>query len=162
MFNFNTQPLFSEAVAQENPPEGAAPRAGGVRDTFARWLNQPNWGWNDYVEARTRYVIDITALHNTLIQHVSHFFQQIHKALDAQVDVSVTAGMATFFADFSLCLSGLQESLRESLVTRQQHESVVNRLSQQLQHSISATRWIHEDSRLLRDDIQTLFAAEHS
>ncbi|HAT8005725.1 TPA: clamp-binding protein CrfC [Citrobacter koseri] len=162
MFNFNTQPLFSEAVAQENPPEGAAPRAGGVRDTFARWLNQPNWGWNDYVEARTRYVIDIKALHNTLIQHVSHFFQQIHKALDAQVDVSVTAGMATFFADFSLCLSGLQESLRESLVTRQQHESVVNRLSQQLQHSISATRWIHEDSRLLRDDIQTLFAAEHS
>ena len=70
--------------------------------------------------------------------------------------------MATFFADFSLCLAGLQESLRESLLVRQQNESAVQSLSQQLQHSIATTAWIYEDSRLLRDDIQTLFVAEHT
>ncbi len=134
----------------------------GVRETFSRWLNQPNWGWNDYVEAKTRYLIDINALHQSLAEYVSHFCQQIRKALAAQVDVSVTAGMATFFADFSLCLAGLQESLRESLLVRQQNESAVQSLSQQLQHSIATTAWIYEDSRLLRDDIQTLFVAEHT
>lgn len=47
---------------------------------------------------RTRYVIDVASLHTKLIQHVAHFCEQIRKALAAQVDVSVTAGMATFFA----------------------------------------------------------------
>lgn len=74
----------------------------------------------------------------------------------AQVDISVTAGMATFFADFSLCLTQLQASLRESLILRQQNESAVSALSEQLQHRITIASWIYEDSRLLRDDIHTL------
>lgn len=124
-------------------------------------MNQPGWSWNDYVEEKTSYFIDIKALHQNLVAYVRNFCQQIRKALAAQVDVSVTAGMATFFADFSLCLAGLQESLRECLTVRQQNESAVHRLSQQLQHSIAATAWIYEDSHLLRDDIQTLFVADY-
>lgn len=162
MFNFNTRQLFNEAIEQDIPSDDATPHAGGVRDTFSRWLNQPNWGWNDYVETKTRYLIDMRALHKSLVHYVTQFCQQIRKALVAQVDISVTAGMATFFADFSLCLTQLQASLRESLTIRQQHESAVNALSEQLQHRIATVAWIYEDSRLLRDDIHTLFAAEHT
>ncbi|POT57086.1 clamp-binding protein CrfC [Citrobacter amalonaticus] len=162
LFNFDTRQLFSEAIAEEKSMDNLAPRAGGVRETFSRWLNQPDWGGNEQVEARARYSIDIKALHRSLEDYVRHFCQQIYQALAVQVDVSVTAGMATFFAEFSLSLAGLQESLRETLLVRQQHESAVTTLSEQLQHSIAANAWIYEDSRLLRDDIQTLFAAEHT
>lgn len=162
MFNFTTRQLFSDAKARQEQADSEESRAGGVRETFSRWLNQPNWRWDACVEARTRYLIDIQALHQSLETYIRHFFQQIRKALAAQVDVSVNAGMATFFADVSLCLAGLQESLRESLLVRQQNESAVQSLSQQLQHCLAATAWIYEDSRLLRDDIQTLFAAEHT
>lgn len=158
--NFNTRSLFTNVIAPEDTPAGQAPRSGSMRETVSRWLNNPGWGWDDYVATRTRYVIDIAALHKKLIGHVAHFCEQIRKALAAQVDVSVTAGMATFFAEFSLSLAGLQESLRDSLAIRQQNESSVLMLRQQLQQSIRTANWIHEDARLLRDDIQTLFAAE--
>ncbi|WP_227136170.1 clamp-binding protein CrfC [Kosakonia radicincitans] len=158
--NFNTRSLFTNVIAPEDTPAGQAPRSGSVRETVSRWLNNPGWGWDDYVATRTRYVIDIAALHKKLIGHVAHFCEQIRKALAAQVDVSVTAGMATFFAEFSLSLAGLQESLRDSLAIRQQNESSVQMLRQHLQQSIRTANWIHEDARLLRDDIQTLFAAE--
>lgn len=162
MFNFNTRQLFNEAIEQDIPAENAPSTGGVVRDTFSRWLNQPNWGWNEYVETKTRYLIDMGALHKNLVHYVTQFCQQIRKALAAQVDISVTAGMATFFADFSLCLTQLQASLRESLTLRQQNESAVNSLNEQLQHRITTAAWLYEDSRLLRDDINTLFATEHT
>lgn len=109
---------------------------------------------------RTRYVIDIVQLHGKFTQHIDQFCDQIRKALAAQVDVSVTAGMATFFAEFSLCLTGLQESLRDSLAVRQQNEHSTRALSQLLKQSMTTAAWIQEDTRLLRDDIQILFAAE--
>nr|WP_318384198.1 clamp-binding protein CrfC [uncultured Enterobacter sp.] len=157
--NFNTRQLFVDAIASEDTPLGQS-RVGGVRDTMSRWLNTPGWGWNDYVVTRTRYVIDVRSLHKNLIEHVAHFCAQIRKALAAQVDVSVTAGMATFFAEFSQSLAGLQESLRDSLAIRQQNESSVMTLRQHLRQCITTANWIHEDARLLRDDIQTLFAAD--
>ncbi|MBS1207088.1 MAG: hypothetical protein H6R25_3987 [Proteobacteria bacterium] len=158
--NFNTRSLFTNVIAPEDTPVGQVPRSGSMRETVSRWLNNPSWGGDDYVATRTRYVIDIAALHKKLIGHVAHFCEQIRKALAAQVDVSVTAGMATFFAEFSLSLAGLQESLRDSLAIRQQNESSVLMLRQHLQQCIRTANWIHEDARLLRDDIQTLFAAE--
>ncbi|RDT54563.1 clamp-binding protein CrfC [Escherichia coli] len=158
--NFNTRQLFTNAIAPEDTPAGQAPRSGSVRETVSRWLNNPSWGWDDYVVTRTRYVIDVASLHNKLVQHVANFCEQIRKALAAQVDVSVTAGMATFFAEFSLSLAGLQDSLRDSLAIRQQNESSVLALRQHLKHCIKTANWIQEDARLLRDDIQTLFAAE--
>ncbi|HGY3718387.1 TPA: clamp-binding protein CrfC [Citrobacter gillenii] len=162
MFNFNTRQLFNEAIEQDTPLDEGSSSAGGVRDMFSRWLNQPNWGWSDDAAVKTRYLIDINALNNSLVQYVTLFCQQIRKALAAQVDISVTAGMATFFADFSLCLAQLQASLRESLHLRQQNESAVTALSEQLQHRMAIASWINEDSRLLRDDIHTLFSAEHT
>ncbi|WLI75273.1 clamp-binding protein CrfC [Kosakonia sp. H02] len=158
--NFNTRALFSNAIAPQETTAAQASRPGSVRETVSRWLNNPSWGWDDYVATRTRYVIDVGALHQKLIDHVAHFCEQIRKALNAQVDVSVTAGMATFFAEFSLSLTALQESLRNSLAIRQQNESSVTAMRQHLQHCIRTANWIHEDARLLRDDIQTLFAAE--
>ncbi|MEK0166137.1 MULTISPECIES: clamp-binding protein CrfC [Enterobacteriaceae] len=157
--NFNTRQLFVDAIASEDLPVGQS-RVSGVRESMSRWLNNPGWGWNDYVVTRTRYVIDVSLLHTNLTAHVAHFCAQIRKALAAQVDVSVTAGMATFFAEFSLSLSGLQESLRDSLAIRQQNESSVMALRQHLKQCMTTAKWIHEDARLLRDDIQTLFAAD--
>ena len=158
--NFNTRALFNDAIAQDDSQ--AAPPSGGssMRETVSRWLNNPGWGWDEYVETRTRYVIDIAQLHDKFKQHIDQFCEHIRKALSAQVDVSVTAGMATFFAEFSLYLTGLQESLRDSLAVRQQNEHSTRALSQLLKQSITTATWIQEDTRLLRDDIQTLFAAE--
>ncbi|MBM7235731.1 clamp-binding protein CrfC [Enterobacter roggenkampii] len=158
--NFNTRALFNDAIAQDDSQ--AAPPSGGssMREMVSRWLNNPGWGWDEYVETRTRYVIDIAQLHDKFKQHIDQFCEQIRKALSAQVDVSVTAGMATFFAEFSLCLTGLQESLRDSLAVRQQNEHSTRALCQLLKQSITTATWIQEDTRLLRDDIQTLFAAE--
>ncbi|MGG5836526.1 clamp-binding protein CrfC [Huaxiibacter chinensis] len=158
--NFNTRVLFNDAIARENRPAGDVAGNSSVRETVSRWLNNPGWGWEDYVMTRTRYVIDVAQLHARFKQHIDHFCEQIRKALAAQVDVSVTAGMATFFAEFSLCLTGLQESLRDSLAVRQQNEHSTRALSQLLQQSLTTVTWIQEDTRLLRDDIQTLFAAE--
>lgn len=160
VLNFNARSLFTNVIATQDSPAGQSSRAGSVRETVSRWLNNPAWGWDDYVATRTRYVIDLSALNKKLVDHVALFCEQIRKALHAQVDVSVTAGMATFFAEFSLSLAGLQESLRDSLAIRQQNESSVLALREQLQHSISTASWIQEDARLLRDDIQTLFAAD--
>ena len=158
--NFNTRGLFNDAIVLDNRPAGQPSVTGGVRDTVSRWLNNPGWGWEDYVVTRTRYVIDVGQLHDKFKQHIDQFCEQIRKALSAQVDVSVRAGMATFFAEFSLCLTGLQESLRDSLAVRQQNEHATRALSQLLKQSITTATWIQEDTRLLRDDIQTLFAAE--
>ena len=149
---------FNAEVATEARAAGAL--RGGMRETVSRWLNNPNWGWDEYVMTKTRYLIDVGAIKGRIIESVATFCAQILKALAAQVDVSVTAGMATFLAEFSQSLSGLQKSLQESLLLRQQHQSGVTTMCQQLTESLVAVRWIEEDARLLRDDIQTLFAAE--
>lgn len=162
VLNFNTPQLFSDVIAHEDRPLAEHSRVNSVRETVSRWLNNPNWGWDDYVVTRTRYVIDTTSLKNRLVDHVREFCSQILRALAAQIDVSVTAGMASFFAEFSQSLGGLQKSLQDSLLLRQQSESAVQALSQQLQQCLSTARWIQEDAHLLRDDIQTLFAVEQT
>lgn len=53
-------------------------------------------------------------------------------------------------------LAQLQASLSESLTLRQQNESAVNAMNEQLQQRITIAAWLYEDSRLLRDDINTL------
>ncbi|MEH5771696.1 hypothetical protein PO601_23355, partial [Escherichia coli] len=58
------------------------------------------------------------------------------------------------------CLTELQTRLRESLALRQQNESVVRLMQQQLQQAVMTHSWIYIDAQLLRDDIQTLFTAE--
>ncbi|MBV8041035.1 clamp-binding protein CrfC [Pluralibacter sp.] len=155
----STPQWFNSAITAEENPVGAS-RSSGMRDTVSRWLNNPNWSWDNYVMTKTRYAIDISGIKTRIIEGADLFCAQILKALAAQVDVSVTAGMATFFAEFSQSLESLQNSLQESLTLRQQHQSTVETLRQQLKQSLATVRWIEEDARLLRDDIQILFAAE--
>ncbi|WP_312627618.1 clamp-binding protein CrfC [Scandinavium sp.] len=152
------QQWFNGTVATEDLPMGNV--RGGVRETVSRWLNNPTWGSDTWVMTKTRYIVDVDAIKGRIIDSVSTFCAQILKALAAHVDVSVTAGMTAFFAEFSQSLGGLQKSLQESLTLRQQHQSTVIALCQQLTQGLATVRWIEEDARLLRDDIQTLFAAE--
>ncbi|EHM51793.1 dynamin family protein [Yokenella regensburgei] len=159
LLDFNLPEIFSDAIVREDAPAGQALK-GGMRESVSRWLNNPGWSWDDYVMTQSRFVIDLAQLKQKLSAHIAHFCEQILKALAAQVDVSVTAGMTAFFAGFSRSLAGLQKSLQESLLIRQLHHSAVMTLNQQLQQHQAAVRWVEEDTRLLRDDIQALFAAE--
>lgn len=75
-------------------------------------------------------------LQRALSAEVDLYCQQMAKVLAEQVDESVTAGMNTFFAEFASCLTELQTRLRESLALRQQNESVVRLMQQQLQQTV--------------------------
>lgn len=87
IFNFNIRPFFVEAIAEEAPPD----RRGRMRETFSRWLNQPDWSGNEYLKEKRRYTTEITRLHQHTADYVQLFCQQISKALTAHIDVSVTA-----------------------------------------------------------------------
>lgn len=78
--NFNTRGLFNDAIVQDTPPASQPAGAGSVRNTVSRWLNNPGWGWEEYVVTRTRYVIDIAQLHGKFTQHTDQFCDQIRKA----------------------------------------------------------------------------------
>ena len=156
--HFNTRQLFSDAISHQEAMDEQSSRFGIVRETFSRWLNQPDWGRGG--EKSPPEAVDYSALQRTLTEEVDLYCQQMAKALAVQVDDSVTAGMNTFFADFALCLTELQARLRDSLALRQQNESVVRMMQQQLQQTVMIHGWIYTDSQLLRDDIQTLFMAE--
>ncbi|KNC12962.1 hypothetical protein AC791_00085 [Klebsiella sp. RIT-PI-d] len=160
--NVNALQLFNDVIFPEQKEDETLTRAAGIRETMSRWLNNPGWGWDDYVIARTRYIIDLTALEERLIHHVDHFYTQLLAAVASQVELSVSSGMSSFFNEFSHTLNGLQKSLQDSLALRQERESTVKSLSQQLHHSLTTVRWIQEDACLLRDDIQTLFAANNT
>ena len=98
MFNFNTRQLFNEPLNRISGGKSTV-TGGAVRDTFSRWLNQPNWGWNDYVETKTRYLIDMGALRRTLCG-MSPSFAQIRKALVAPGRYFRYGRHGHVFADF--------------------------------------------------------------
>ncbi|EOW7304278.1 dynamin family protein [Shigella boydii] len=154
----NTRQLFSEVISRQEATDEQSTRLGVVRETFSRWLNQPDWGRGN--EKSPTETVDYSVLQRALSAEVDLYCQQMAKVLAEQVDESVTAGMNTFFAEFASCLTELQTRLRESLALRQQNESVVRLMQQQLQQTVMTHGWIYTDAQLLRDDIQTLFTAE--
>ncbi|HFI4362473.1 TPA: dynamin family protein [Escherichia coli] len=156
--HFNTRQLFSEVISRQDAMDEQSTRLGVVRETFSRWLNQPDWGRGN--EKSPTETVDYSALQRALSAEVDLYCQQMAKVLAEQVDESVTAGMNTFFAEFASCLTELQTRIRESLALRQQNESVVRLMQQQLQQTVMTHGWIYTDAQLLRDDIQTLFTAE--
>lgn len=158
--NFNAHQLFTDVIEEARAPVSQARRQGGMRSTMARWLSSNEWRWEEYTMTSARYVIDLRKLQERLSQYVSHFCTQIRKAMNAQIDISVTAGLATFFAEFQQGLTSIDASLRQSLMARQQSEASLAQLRQQFTQCATAAHFIHEDARLLRDDIQTLFLAE--
>lgn len=159
--NFNAHSLFNDAIDQQTLPLNHARRRGGMKGTVVRWLNSSEWGWEGYTASARRFVIDIPGLEQKLYQHIEQFSSQVRQAMDTQIDVSVSAGLASFFAEFSGALSSIEASLQQSLVARQQNEDALLALRKQLQQCNATAGFIYEDARLLRDDIQTLFAAEY-
>lgn len=160
--NLDVQQLFINAVAPQDVPVATLRRAAGMRGTMARWLNSSDWGWEDAVATRTHYFIDLDNLKQSLLAHISQFSNQLNQAVATQINSSVSLGLATFFSDFTRVLSDIDASLRQSLAARQQSEEQLMALEQQLQRCTAATAWLHEDTRMLRDDIQTLFAVQTS
>ncbi len=156
--HFNTRQLFSEVISRQAATDEQSTRLGVVREIFSRWLNQPDWGRGN--EKFPTETVDYSVLQRALSAEVDLYCQQMAKVLAEQVDESVTAGMNTFFAEFASCLTELQTRLRESMALRQQNESVVRLMQQQLQQTVMTHGWIYTDAQLLRDDIQTLFTAE--
>ncbi|AIR05064.1 hypothetical protein JT31_10685 [Cedecea neteri] len=158
--NFNIRQAFTNVIESQEVPMSQMQPQNGMRGVLARWLNSVDWGWEDYAATHSRYVIDLEKLQQKLHDHVATFLAQINQAITAQVDVSVTAGMATFFADYSRALDAIRSNLQQSLAAKQQNDTVLFSLQSQLEQSVRTARYIHEDTRLLRDDIQTLFSAE--
>ena len=160
LLNFNANQAFNELIEEQDIPVSQLRRQAGMRGTVARWLNSEDWGWEGYTVMQSRYVISLADVQHKLCQHVSDFLLQLNQNMATQIEMSVTEGMAAFFADFSHALEAIRLNLQQSLNVRQQNEDAVAALRQQLQQCVRITRYIHEDSRLLRDDIQTLFTVE--
>lgn len=158
--HIDARDAFSDIIAHQEVPVSPQRRSDGVRGTVARWLNGVDRGWEGDSATQSRYVITLAELRGRLQQQVTAFLQQLNKAIVAQIDVSVMAGMATFFADFSRALEAIKANLQQSLTARQQNEEALLALQQQLEQCLRTARYIYEDSRLLRDDIQTLYMAE--
>ncbi|MEW7313269.1 dynamin family protein [Buttiauxella gaviniae] len=160
LLNFNANQAFNELIEEHDIPVAQLRRPAGMRGTVARWLNSDEWGWEGYTVMQSRYVISLPDVQNKLRQHVADFLLQLNQTMAAQIDISVSEGMAAFFAEFSQALEAIRLNLQQSLLARQQNEEAVTALRQQLQQCVRTTRYIHEDTRLLRDDIQTLFTVE--
>ncbi len=137
--HFNTRQLFSEVISRQEATDEQSTRLGVVRETFSRWLNQPDWGRGN--EKSPTETVDYSVLQRALSAEVDLYCQQMAKVLAEQVDESVTAGMNTFFAEFASCLTELQTRLRESMALRQQNESVVRLMQQQLQQTVMTHGW---------------------
>lgn len=158
--NFNAQHVFNDVIDHQEISVSRLRRSGGMRGMLARWLNSDDWGWEGYTAIQSRCVIALPDLQNRLHAHVASFLAQLNKAIVSQVDISVMAGMESFFAEFTQALEAIKISLQQSLVARLQNEEALQMLQSHLQQCVRTTRYIHEDTRLLKDDIQTLFAAE--
>lgn len=156
--HLDVQQLFHNAVAPQDIPVATPRRAGGMRGTMARWLNSSDWGWEDAVATRTHYFIDLDNLKQSLLAHINQFGDRLNYAVTTQINGSVGAGLTTFFADFTRVLGDIDATLRQSLAARQQSEAQLQTLERQLQRCTASIAWLQEDARLLRDDIQTLFA----
>ncbi len=157
--NFSVPQLFNEALSEESVGVAQVGQQ-GMRSALSRWLSGADWRWENASAMQMRYVINLNDLQNNLVQHIAHFCGQIRSAIRAQVDVAVTGCMATFFADVTHALEAIQANLNHSLVVRQQSQEAQQVLRQQLHQSLSTVKFIYDDTRLLREDIQTLLTAE--
>ncbi|AYN27929.1 clamp-binding protein CrfC [Buttiauxella sp. 3AFRM03] len=160
LLNFNANQAFNQLIEEQDIPVAQLRRPAGMRGTVARWLNSDEWGWEGYTVMQSRYVISLPDVQRKLSEHIASFLLQLNQTMTVQIEYAVSEGMTAFFADFSQALDAIHLNLQQSLIARQQNEDAVTALRQQLQQCLRTTRYIHEDTRLLRDDIQTLFTVE--
>ncbi|MEY8713054.1 hypothetical protein A9B99_20555 [Mangrovibacter phragmitis] len=132
----------------------------GIRSAMQRWFN----GATDQLEGNTDYsrqfVINLNELQTKLIQHITQACEQMRGAVYAQLDVSVTQCLATFFAEVTGALEAIQRNLNHCMLARQQSHEQQQGLRKRVQHCLTTVTFIREDTRLLQEDIQTLLKAE--
>jgi hypothetical protein len=123
-------------------------------------LNYSEWCSNNHLSSDSVYVINLKALNQKLHQHITDYLAHVSHTISTQLNTSVTKNMALFITDFSQSLDAVRSNLEQSLIARQQNEAVQLLLQHQLKQFIRAVHYIHEDTRLLREDLRMLSSAE--
>jgi len=152
----NTHHIFANVIEYQ---QVLAPQS-GIRDMFARWLSCSEWHIEKQLSTHTLYHIDLKSLNQKLHQHITDYLIHIRHIIHAQLNTGITESMSLFINDFSLNLDAIRSNLAQSLVARQQNETVQLSLKNQLKQFIRTVHHIHEDTRLLHKDLRMLSSAE--
>ncbi|MCS3433839.1 dynamin family protein [Klebsiella sp. BIGb0407] len=152
----NTHHIFTNVIEYQQvlPPQG------GIRDMLARWLSNSEWYTGSEEPTNTIYSIDLILLNQKLHQHITDYLSHIRHIISSQLNRSVAESMSLFITDFSHSLDAIRSNLAQSLVIRQQNETVQLSLKNQLKQFIRTVHYIHEDTRLLRKDLRMFSSAE--
>lgn len=154
--HFNTHHIFTNVIEHQ---QVLLPK-GGIRDMFARWLNHVDWRAESGSSSQSRYVIDLEKLKQKLHEHITDYLAHIREVVSTQINTAVRDSMTVFIADFSHSLDSIRSNLVQSLVARQQNDAAQLSLKNQLKQFIRTVHYIHEDTRLLRNDLRMLSSAE--
>lgn len=127
---------------------------------LARWLSNSEWYTGSEEPTNTIYSIDLILLNQKLHQHITDYLSHIRHIISSQLNRSVAESMSLFITDFSHSLDAIRSNLAQSLVIRQQNETVQLSLKNQLKQFIRTVHYIHEDTRLLRKDLRMFSSAE--
>lgn len=152
----NTHHIFTNAIEHQQ----ALPPQGKIRDMLGRWLSHSEWQAESSPSSQDFYVIDLEIIKQKLHEHITEYLAQICHSISTQLNTSVTESMATFITDFSHSLDAIRSNLAQSLIARQQNEAEQLSLQNQLKQFIKTVQYIHEDTRLLRNDLRMLSSAE--
>lgn len=152
----NTHSIFTDVIEHQQvlPPQEK------IRDMLARWLNYSEGDTDNQPSSDSVYIIDLKSLNKKLHQHITDYLAHVSHTISTQLNTSVTKSMALFITDFSQSLDAVRSNLEQSLTVRQQNEAVQLLLKNQLKQFIRAVHYIHEDTRLLREDLRMLSSAE--
>jgi len=152
----DTQHIFTNVIEYQQvlTPQG------GIRDMLARWLSNSEWSTESKQSMHTIYSVDLKSLSLKLHQHITDYLNHIRHIISSQINTSITESMSIFITDFSYSLDAIHSNLAQSLIARQQNETVQLSLKNQLKQFIRTVHHIHEDTRLLRKDLRMLSSAE--
>lgn len=154
----NTHHIFTNAIEYQQ----VFPQQEGIRGMVARWLSGNEWYSENGLSAQTIYHIDLKSLNQQLHQHITDYLAHICHIINSQINTSVTESLAQFITGFSHSLEAIGNNLGQSLVARQQSETVQLSLKNQFKQFIRTVHYIHQDTRLLRKDLRMLSSAEKS
>ncbi|WP_299999139.1 dynamin family protein [uncultured Cedecea sp.] len=152
----NTHHIFTNVIEYQQVP---SPQ-GGMRDMLARWLNNSEGHTESKQPVQTLYCIDLKSLNQKLHQYITDYLVHVRHVISSQLNASVAESVSLLMADFSHSLDAIRSNLAQSLIARQQSETVQLSLQNQLKHFIRTVHHIHEDTRLLHKDLRMLSSAE--
>lgn len=106
------------------------------------------------------FVIDLIELKARADAYVGEYIDEVQHVINLQTQASLSGTMQRFSAELSQTLALISNSLHQTLAARQQNETAQNALALQLHQFIKILDYMYEDSRMLRNDLQTLSLAE--